>query len=166
VRALDEAIIRRAGAETAAKDRIAVRLLGGLTLIRVVADRGELHTELDLPLDQELWFEPLESIAEKLFPEAAVLSPVVVETPPPPPERERSLTPFVVLGASAVVAVTGIAFGIASKNANDASQLPGVDDERFDRLADRKTRYAITADLLFLAALAGGGVGVWLLASE
>jgi hypothetical protein len=171
VHALDAAIARRIGEANAKSEPVSIRVFGGLTVTRVIADRGEVHAEIDVPIDRELWIDPLEALASKLFPEGTwskvqvTAQDVVPLVPPAVVPKQSSIAPWIVFSASAIVLGAGIAFGISSRNARNASQVvPPAED--FDRLADRAQTHGITADVLFFSATAGAVAGIWLLLDD
>lgn len=173
VRAFDASIERRIGAQEAAAQEVTVRLFGGLTLIRLIAERadapgGAARVEVDLPRERDLWLEPLELAARALFPELPktdAITATATATTAAPAAKERSLTPWIVLGASAAALAVGTGFGLSTRSARSQSEAlpPGAE---FDRLADRTQAHAIVADLFFLAALIGGGTAAVLYGLE
>ncbi len=152
---------------------VLVQLVEAVTTVRVIAllfpsDQGApIEVTADVPSNPATWDEPLRGLAASLFP----------EVPPPGPEPRavatssaavvpvRSIGPYVLLGAGFVVGAVAVAFGVGSRNARNASQDPLLDDDQFDRYADRAQTFAYAANGLFLtAALAtvAGLLWIWL----
>lgn len=155
------------GARALTDEVVVVEVIGGLTLVRVVATRGVRPAiEADVARDEP--DADVRRLAARLFPEGRV-APVVdvtatatVATGP----AETSVAPWLVLGASAVVMGVGIAFGASSRSARADSQDPMLTMEEFDRLADRTQSHAVVADVSFAAAAIGALVGGVLWATE
>lgn len=166
VRALDAAIERRIGATEAAAQEVTVKLFGGLTLIRLLAERGDIsRIEIDLPRDRDQWLDPLDTAARALFPELPKTEMVVATATTAPAAAERSIAPWVVFGVGAVALAVGTGFGLSSRSARSQSTalMPGAE---FERLADRTQSHAIVADVFFAVALLGGGTAAVLLGLE
>lgn len=148
-------------ARTRARDVVLVRVIAGLTLIRVIAHRvGAAPVEVDVTHDR-LGAE-CRSLARRLFPEGAPppVTPPLVAAAVPRPELP-SVAPWVVVGGAAVALAVGVGFGASSRSARVDSQDPALSPDDFDRLADRTQSHAIVADVSFVvAAVAAVTAGV------
>lgn len=147
-------------------DLVTVQLFGAVTLLRVRAVRSDQGPREESQVDLQksspsAWDAKLDGLVRALFPEAwqHPVAQQVRLTPPPAASAERSLGPWVLMGAAGASLVAAIAVGALSRSARGAAE-DAPTREIYESQADKTQRLAITADVLFAvsgaAALSGG----------
>lgn len=157
-------------ARTGAADVVIVRAIAGPLSVLVSAER--FYPDVDATRtasaslarrDPAARGAPLDAMVASLFPE--VLSVEIAKAPiVVPPAPEPSVAPWIVLGASAAVAVVGAGFGISNQLASSRLEGEIVDPSERDDLESRVRAHGIAANVLLGAAAAGGiaALVVWL----
>lgn len=143
-------------ARTGAGPLVLLRIYGGLTQIRVFAERPgpeqSAKAEVDLPLGGAD-APPLQALVHRLFPDLPRRSPAPLllgqSAPPPPSPR---LAPWVVAGTSAVALVVGVGLGLSSKAARTEVETVPHSDADIARLTAETQAHGLAANLLFGAA--------------
>lgn len=144
IEALARAIGHRTGgnAELAA-ERIELKLFGGLTRLRIIAERSGPTTtiteELELPLDPDLWEPELDGLARRLYEEVA--QPLALDLDQAPITRAQVEWPrWVLLGGAAAAVVVGVVFTARGWSARSASSVDGLGTSRVEaEVADQQT---------------------------
>jgi len=145
-------------ARTGAGPLVLLRIYGGLTQIRVFAERPETEgggkAEVDLPLDSEGASAATHALVHRLFPELLHregtrlgLAPQLPPGPPPP-----RLVPWVVAGTSVLALAVGVGLGLSSRGARSAVETAPHSDPEIARLTDQTQAHGLAANLLFGAA--------------
>lgn len=130
-------IVAHAGPSERAAERVTVRVFGGITKLRVIADRTsvhgtELHVETELPGALEGRAEALDRFVEQLFPLPS-LAPdptaarVAVEAPGPP-AAVWALEGASVVASGAAIALLVSAISVRSDLEGSPHTSPEVED--------------------------------------
>lgn len=143
-------------ARTGAGPLVLLRIYGGLTQIRVFAERPEpeqsAKAEIDLPLGGAD-AGPLHALVHQLFPELPHRAPapqLLGQSAPPTPSPR--LAPWVVAGTGAVALAVGVGLGLSSKGARTEVETAPHSDAEIARLTDQTQVHGLAANLLFGAA--------------
>jgi len=144
-------------------DARAVALLPGAFVdVRTTVGSHALHVEADgyAPIDRDVFVESARTSDVDLK-----LRATTGPEAPPSDDGSRATTGWIFLGGAAVVAGLGLASGIHAKSLADDYNTPG--SGAYQEASTRSTGIAFRtlADVAFVVALAGGGVGVYLLAT-
>lgn len=148
-------------ARTGAGPLVLLRIYGGLTQIRVFAERPEAEqktkAEVDLPLDAAGASAATDALVHRLFPELLhrAQAPLVLAPPGPPAPPPPRLLPWVVAGTSVLALAVGVGLGLSSRGARTAVETTPLSDPEIARLTDQTQTQGLAANLLFGAA----GVG-------
>jgi len=169
-------------ARTGAGDIVLVKLFGAPKKVRLIAQRfspglsPEPRFEINVPIEREGWNAPLEAAARALFAQATTIDPKAlvhgVELPKnqldphPPPKGERSVVPWVLVGAGAAALIAGSIFGFSSRSARSAVETEPHSDAEVDVLTDRMRAHGWTANVLFSVSALSAAGGVALLVLE
>ena len=166
-------------ARTDASHLVFLRLIGGVTKIRVVAVRltadgtqvAEAVANLArAPESARSWRQRLDRLAGALFPE-----PLEPRTPAPPrltaepipsesPSGFVQAAPWVVVGLGAASGVAGIAFGQSSASARDRIESQVLSGDEYTDALGQMRDHGTAANVLFGVAIGGVVTGVaWLL---
>lgn len=144
VEALARAIGHRVGANAEpAKERVGLKLFGGLTRLRIIAERRGSATiiteELELPLDPDLWEPELDALARRLYPEVA--QPTSLELGPTKvAEPEVEWPRWALLSGAAAAVVVGVIFTARGWSARSASSADGLGTTQVEaEVADQRT---------------------------
>lgn len=160
---------RRTGAGTV----VLLRLVGGVTRVRVVAERFEAgpraitRSVVDLEADaDDDWDVGLDAVAVDLWPDA-----------PPPPDTHPALTsagpapattrwaPWVTTAAGAAAVGVGVGFGVSSRDAGRTLESTVLDATTRDELEGRQRTHGLLANTLIVTggvAVVGGLLWAWL----
>lgn len=170
-------------ARTHAGELIYLRLIGGVTKIRVVAERlnraGQKVTEatVNLAVDRRDWPTSLDRLARRLFPEALGSPPGVVRgavgrpaTAEPgvaratgPSGIERA-APWLLIGLGVATGVAGTVLGRSASSARDSIETLRLSDDEYVDTLDRMRSHGTAANVLFGVAAGSALTGlVWLL---
>lgn len=145
-----------------------LRLFGGPTKLRVIAERVERHAghsghsggglvvEQNVPRDPELWGEALGAVAAELFPEPPLGSEAprgLVEVPAEPPvEVGPRLAPWIAVGSGVVLASVGVGFGLSSHGATRQILERPLSDADYRDARARADGHGTAANVIFGAA--------------
>lgn len=152
-----------------------LRVIGGVTKVRVIAERldragrPEAEATINLPRDLGRWKRRLDRLAGMLFPE-----------PLDRPQREERLTtesvdddtgsdveraaPWVVLGVGVAAGAAGLALGVSSASARDRIENENLSGPAYTDALDQMQDHGTAANVLFGVAAGGVLTGVlWLL---
>jgi hypothetical protein len=158
---------------TASEEVVLVKLLCGPLSIRLLAERvaaGEVvslanqRAEVDLSRDGSTWRGPLADAARSLFPEplvgpgATTVGPAAISVKEVP-KRDRSLAPWLVLGASALAAGGGAILGATSASGLDHLMTVRKPSD-FTSLEGTVSTEGTAANVLFALAIGGAVTGV------
>lgn len=171
--------VQRCGIEIAARTGatqvIYLRIFGIPAKIRVIAEsagssRGSVT--IDLQRDQRSWRTALQKIAGELAPAPAPAivakkSPPALVTPVAPEElRERSVGPYVTIGASAALGIAAMFVGLENRAAVREGEMSS-DSMRVAELREVVSDTGLAANLLIGAAItsAVGGIS-WLVLDQ
>lgn len=153
-------------------DVLLLRFFPGPTMIRIVAHRMRPHAstpspaiERDLPRDRFKWRAELRAMSAALYPDIQAAPPnlELIEKPPAlEAAGERSIAPWIVLGAGAAALAVGIVFGAQSASTGKQITSEFHLDGELDALESRMKTQALTANILFVTAAAGGIAGLTL----
>jgi hypothetical protein len=151
---------------TGAQDLVMLRLVGGLTRVRVVADRivsstaaparTAVSAEIELARTSEGWPAGAAQIAQRLFAKGS-LPPLEPLTLAPPPAGRASVLPWVMFGASAAALAVGVGFGFASNGPRDMLEAGPVENHAPLEQQLRQRATAATVSYVVSGALAATG---------
>lgn len=135
------------------------------TVVRFLANG--VHLEKTIALDSPPIPEPVVQEAKALLDQSAAAAQAAqlssVESIGPGGLSARTGA-YVALGAGGAALVGGVLLGLSAQSkAADARKLPQTDQVAYDRLASSARASALGADALYAVALAGAGLGTWLL---
>jgi hypothetical protein len=153
---------------TQAKELVFLRVFGGPTKIRLIAERLEPNgksttAQRNLPRDREPWPEELASLALELYPtplaregEELVQAPIgrSVEA------DTGSYYPLIPIGAALVLAGVGVGFGLSSASASDRIMSVQLGNEEYESELTRSEDHRVVAFVLFGSALVAVITGV------
>ncbi len=162
-------------ARTDAEHLVFLRLIGGVTKIRVVAvrldssglRRAEAVANLPRQLDQAE--APLDRLAGALFPERVepvVLPPLITADPMPgeEPSRLERAGPWLVIGFGVAAGVGGTALGLSSASARDRIETQGLTGTEYTDALGQMQDHGTAANVLYGVAVASVLTGIaWLL---
>jgi hypothetical protein len=139
-------------ARTQADIVISLRLLGGLSRIRLIADRHPSDRSVlhDLPRDPEAESTALDSVAKGLFPEGRIQGEVTRARSSP--KASISAVTWILFGAGGVALIAGSGFGLSSNGAGDEIDSNIVAGEDYRDLRTRMHDHGVVANVLFAAA--------------
>lgn len=166
-RCVDEVRLR-----TRAQELVYLRVLGGPTKIRLIAERlepGRSHPPITRNLTRErvTWAPELAALALALYPVALARAPdesAVWTPPPPPPPAETNLVPLIPLGVGVAAAAVGVGFGLSSRALRQDLENGAIPDAEYDREVEHMRAHGLVANLLFGTAAVAGATALilWL----
>jgi hypothetical protein len=154
VAAIADAIDQREDLDASAV--VVLRLFGAVTRLRIVAQAHFSDASEPIVIEQDITEDDprpqIEELVARLFP----IRSEPINEPEPEPQLNREAPNFVLpisfVSVSAVALGAGIALGVTSRSARNASQDPDLGDEEFSYLAHRTRDFAIAADVVFAVA--------------
>ncbi|MBK6683772.1 MAG: hypothetical protein IPG45_04810 [Deltaproteobacteria bacterium] len=159
---------------TGAAELVYLRVLGGPTKIRVIAERlqpGQPHPPITrtLPRDQPSWAQELAELATALYPEvlpAPPPEPALVALPPAPAPAANRWVPLVPIGVGVALAGVGVGFGLSSRSARDTLETTSLSDEEYQQGLSTMQTHGLVANLLLGTAVVAvaAGVVLWITA--
>ena len=157
---------------TGASELVYLRVLGGPTKIRLIAERlqpGRAHPPLTrtLPRDQPSWAAELAELAAALYPEVLPPppeDPALVAIPPPPAPESNAWVPLVPIGVGVAVAGVGVGFGLSSRSTRETLETTSLPEAEYqDGLSKMRTHGLVANVLLGTAVVAvATGLVLWL----
>ena len=163
-------------ARTNAEDLVFVRLIGGVTKIRVIARRYRrdgtqvAQASVTLPRDPSVYETQLDRLSALLFSERfrpTRTDPRVMVLTPPREERSVWLqaAPWVVLGVGVTAGAVGVAFGRSSASAQDRIRSEELTGAAYTDALNQMRDHGTAANVLLGVAVGTTITGVaWLLA--
>lgn len=159
---------------TSAEELVYLRVLGGPTKIRLIAERlqpGQAHPPLTrtLPRDRTGWASELAELATTLYPEvlpAPPQDPGLVAIPPAPAPQSNLLVPLVPIGVGVVLASVGVGFGLSSRSTRETLETTSLPDAEYQEGLSKMRTHGLAANLLLSTAVVAvaAGVVLWLTA--
>lgn len=159
---------------TSASELVYLRVLGGPTKIRLIAERlqpGLSHPPQTrtLPRDQKSWASELGELATALYPEvlpAPAEEPALVALPPVAAPPSRAWVPLVPIGVGVVLAGVGVGFGLSSRSTRETLETTALPEEEYQAGLSKMRTHGLAANLLLGTAViaAATGVVLWLTA--
>lgn len=163
-------------ARTGADHLVFVRLIGGVTRIRILAERtdpgGRVVAEqtVNIARDGAGWARDLDRLAGALFPRRVGVAaerqngPELVVAPEERPSEASPVAPWVVLGVGVASGAAGVAFGQSSASARDRIENQTLTGEAYGEQVSRMRDHGTAANVLF--GISAGAIltgVVWLL---
>lgn len=136
-----------------ADERVRLRIYGGLTQIRVRAERGEVLAEMDLELDAASWPDATHALFHQIFPRVTHQEPLVVAATPSKPMQ---ISPLIAAATTVAALAVGIGFGVSAKSARSAVETEPHDEATIARLSGQSFDHGLAANILF--GVAGAAV--------